>query len=115
MGSSDVRVVPRPWVLFHTGVMVSLSNPKAILFFAALFPKFLNRSAPLLPQYAILTASFFVIETFWQRIYTGSGKALAAWLNQSKRLLYLNRLCGTIFIFLATGLLWDIVRAFQAA
>lgn len=116
MGSSDVvKVIPTPLALFRTGVMVSLSNPKAILFFAALFPKFLQPSAPLMPQYVILTLSFFAIETFWQLIYTVSGKALSAWLNVGKRLMWLNRLCGAIFILLAVGLLWDIWVAFQAA
>lgn len=116
MSSSDVaKVVPTPFVLFRTGVMVSLSNPKAILFFAALFPKFLQPSAPLMPQYVILTLSFFAIETFWQLIYTVSGKALSAWLSVGKRLIWLNRLCGAIFILLAMGLLWDIWVAFQAA
>lgn len=116
MGSGDVvKVIPTPLALFRTGVMVSLSNPKAILFFAALFPKFLQPSAPLMPQYVILTLSFFAIETFWQLIYTVSGKALSAWLNVGERLMWLNRLCGAIFILLAVGLLWDIWVAFQAA
>lgn len=100
---------PTRCALFRTGMAVSLSNPKAILFFSALFPKFLNPNAPLLSQYWILTISFFMIETFWQLIYTSSGKALASWLNNGQRLRYLNRLCSLIFIFLATGLLWDML------
>lgn len=114
MGSTDVQIVPTPAQLFRTGVAVSLSNPKAILFFAALFPKFLNTHEPLIPQYVILTASFFVIETTWQLIYTGSGKALSAWLNQGTRLLWLNRLCAMIFVLLAMGLLWDMWQAAPA-
>ncbi len=102
---------PSRLALFRTGVAVSLSNPKAILFFAALFPKFLDPSAPLWPQYLILTISFFVIETLWQLIYTGGGKVLARWLSQGRRLMWLNRFCAAIFVFLAVGMLWDIVRA----
>lgn len=112
MGKSAVsRITPTPAKLFKTGVAVSLSNPKAILFFAALFPKFLDPAAPLMPQYVVLTTSFFVIETFWQLIYTGSGKALSAWLGEGRRLLWLNRLCALIFIGLAAGLLWDMWQA----
>ncbi len=90
---------------------VSLSNPKAILFFAALFPKFLNPAAPLLPQYGLLTVSFFAIETFWQLVYTGSGKALSAWFAHGRRLLWFNRLCAAVFVGLALGLLWDMAQA----
>ncbi|MCG7657061.1 LysE family translocator [Wielerella bovis] len=111
MGSGgNWDIVPTPAQLFRTGVAVSLSNPKAILFFAALFPKFLNPTAPLMPQYIILALSFFVFETLWQLIYTGSGKALSAWLNQGKRLMWLNRLCTLIFILIAAGLLWDMIK-----
>ncbi|SMB81824.1 Threonine/homoserine/homoserine lactone efflux protein [Pasteurella testudinis DSM 23072] len=106
-------ITPDAWQLFRVGVGVSLSNPKAILFFAALFPKFLNPSAPLMPQYVVLTLSFFAIETLWQLVYTGGGKALSAWLKTGKRLLYLNRLCAVIFILIAAGMLWETL--FQTA
>lgn len=111
MGKSHVQSIPTPSRLFRTGVAVSLSNPKAILFFAALFPKFLTPSLPLMPQYLILTLSFFAIETFWQLIYTSGGKALSNWLDSGNRLLWLNRTCGLIFIGLAAGLLWDMIQA----
>ena len=88
---------------------MSLSNPKAILFFAAFFPKFLNIQLPMMPQYLILTLTFFVIETIWQLIYTVGGKTLAAWLQQGRRLMWLNRLCGLIFILIAAGLIYDML------
>lgn len=107
--SSAQPVQVSPWSLFKIGVWVSLSNPKAILFFAALFPKFLDTKQDLLPQYLILTVSFFVIETFWQLIYTAGGVALSKWLLQNARLMHLNRLCAVIFVLLAAGLVWDSV------
>lgn len=111
LGGCGIRVVPTPWKLFRTGVAVSLSNPKAILFFAALFPKFLNPAAPLMPQYLVLTFTFFAVETFWQLVYTGGGRALASWLGQGRRLVRLNRSCGAVFVLLAAGLLWDMLKA----
>lgn len=108
LGSNNLHVTPTPARLFKTGVWVSLSNPKAILFFAAFFPKFLNFSAPLMPQYLLLTVSFLIIETFWQLVYTISGKKLAAWLQTGKRLMWLNRVCGLIFIVIAIALIAEI-------
>jgi threonine/homoserine/homoserine lactone efflux protein len=55
-----VRVQPSRVRLFKVGLAVSLSNPKAILFFAAFFPQFVNHNQPQLPQYLILMASFFM-------------------------------------------------------
>ena len=42
--------------LFAQGFLVGLSNPKALLFFGALFPQFLNPAAPQLPQFLLLGA-----------------------------------------------------------
>lgn len=105
---SDIEANGSHWALFRTGIWVSLSNPKAILFFAAFFPKFINFSAPLLPQYVILVIGFYVIETFWQFMYAISGQKLANWLGQGNRLLWLNRLCGAVFISIAAALIWEL-------
>ncbi len=94
---------------FRQGMWVSLSNPKAILFFAAFFPKFINFNAPLWPQYVWLTLGFFISETTWQMAYTVGGTKLSGWLGQGSRLLWLNRICGLIFIFIAIALLCEVV------
>lgn len=101
--------IKTPWQRFRQGVWVSLSNPKAILFFAAFFPKFINFSAPLLPQYLLLTLGFFVSETTWQVIYTLGGTKLAYWLGSGARLLWLNRICAIIFILIALALMGEVL------
>lgn len=114
LSSAAVKHVPSNVVLFRTGMWVSLSNPKAILFFAAFFPKFINFSAPLWPQYVLLTIGLFLSETFWQVIYTVGGKKLAGWLDVGSRLMWLNRGCGVIFILIAAALLGEVARTFMA-
>ncbi|MCP1659654.1 LysE family translocator [Neisseria perflava] len=103
-----LKAAPASWQLFKNGIWVSLSNPKAILFFVAFFPKFIDFSQPLLPQYAILVVGFFLIENLWQFIYAGSGKKLADWLNQGQRLMWLNRICGLIFMLIGLMLVWEV-------
>ena len=98
------------WRLFRIGVWVSLSNPKAILFFAAFFPKFINFEVPLWSQYVLLTLGFFLSETIWQIIYTIGGKQLAGWLEVGNRLTLLNRVCGVIFILIALALIFEVVN-----
>lgn len=103
---------PNNIVLFRTGVWVALSNPKAILFFAAFFPKFINFNASLWSQYVVLTAGLFLSETIWQIIYTVGGKKLAGWLDVGGRLAWLNRGCGVIFILIAVALLIEVINSF---
>ena len=112
LSSAAVKAFPSNTTLFRTGVWVSLSNPKAILFFAAFFPKFINFSAPLWPQYVLLTIGLFLSETIWQIIYTLGGKKLASWLDVGNRLAWLNRSCGVIFIIIAAALLVEVINSF---
>ena len=112
LSSAPTRVSPTILLLFRTGVWVSLSNPKAILFFAAFFPKFINFSAPLWPQYILLTIGLFLSETIWQIIYTLGGKKLAGWLDVGNRLAWLNRMCGVIFMLIAAALLFEVISHF---
>lgn len=104
-----VLPVKTPWQRFRQGVWVSLSNPKAILFFAAFFPKFIDFSLPLVPQYVLLTLALFVSETTWQMVYTVGGTKLANWLGSGSRLLWLNRICGIIFLIIAAALVGEVV------
>ena len=106
--TDKINISPTPAQLFKTGIWVSLSNPKAILFFATFFPKFIDFKIPTLSQYLILAVAFFVIETFWQFVYTISGKQMTTWLNQGTRLMWLNRVCGLIFMLIAVLLIWEI-------
>ena len=113
LSSAAVRISPSNVTLFRTGVWVSLSNPKAILFFAAFFPKFINFSAPLWPQYFLLTIGLFLSETIWQIVYTLGGTKLASWLDVGNRLAWLNRGCGVIFIIIAAALLAEVINSFM--
>jgi homoserine/homoserine lactone efflux protein len=65
------KLMGRPFV---QATLTQMSNPKAILFFGALVPQFLDTQAPLPPQYLIMFVVTFIGESI---ILTGYG-ALAA-------------------------------------
>jgi homoserine/homoserine lactone efflux protein len=66
------KLMGKPYI---QATLTQMGNPKAILFFGALVPQFLDTGSPLLPQYLIMYAVTFVGESI---ILTGYG-ALAAW------------------------------------
>lgn len=83
---------------FRSGMLVALSNPKAVVFFTALFPQFMNAHAPQMPQMLILAASFYVIEASWQFVYASGGAHLSGWLQSPRHVRTVNRLSGGAFV-----------------
>ena len=86
------------WQRFRSGFLVAMSNPKAFVFFTALFPQFMRADAPQLPQLATLAATFFVIESSWQLGYAWGGARLKRWLTSPLRQRLMNRFAGGSFM-----------------
>ena len=60
-------------VIWARGFLVSLTNPKTLLFYGAFFPQFVTRDAPLAPQLVVLSVTFLVVA-----VTVDSGWAIAA-------------------------------------
>lgn len=92
------RQAPAPGgSLFMQGMLVGASNPKALLFFAAFFPQFIDPGAPVLPQFAILSFTF-VAGDFLMLVACAFGVGrLAGWLRRAGVVRWINRVCGSLF------------------
>jgi threonine/homoserine/homoserine lactone efflux protein len=77
---------PKSHHLFFSGFTLQISNPKAILFFSALLPQFLNPHAAIVPQVLILGITSVVIEFSILLAYGVAGSSLtpryARWTNR---------------------------------
>ena len=91
--------------LYGTALLTGLSNPKLIIFAAALFPQFIDPGRPFAIQLAILVASFIVIESFWYAMYALGGMKLKRWLLPANRQRLFNRGTGLLFIGFGGALL----------
>ena len=83
--------------LYWQGFITSASNPKAVIFFAALFPQFINPSEPLLSQFAILSATYITIDGTLLCFYG----LFAQWVSvrlRSRYGQYFNRVTGSLLI-----------------
>ncbi|MEC7940753.1 MAG: LysE family translocator [Pseudomonadota bacterium] len=96
---SDSKVV-RESILSHyiSGFIVGASNPKAILFFTALFPQFIDPSLALLPQFSVFASTFAVMELSWLLVYAYLGAKSSNWLFAKGRAKVFNRVTGGVFI-----------------
>jgi homoserine/homoserine lactone efflux protein len=84
------------------GFLVSLTNPKTLLFYGAFFPQFISIDRPLAPQIALLCATFLVVATLldgaWALLAGRARGVLAA------RPRLRNRLSGGMLIGAGVGL-----------
>jgi len=103
-GVAHAAVPRRAGALYRQGLLVAASNPKAILFAAAFLPQFLRPDLPTLPQFAILLATFAVIEISWYAVYAGSGQRLARYLQRASVLRVFNRVTGGVFVGFAAAM-----------
>jgi threonine/homoserine/homoserine lactone efflux protein len=83
--------------LFMQGLLVGASNPKALLFFAAFFPQFVDASQAWAPQFAILALTFVAFELAALSVCTLFAARIAPWLRQSGRARVFNRISGSLF------------------
>ncbi|EGQ7814649.1 LysE family translocator [Vibrio parahaemolyticus] len=96
---SDSALVSTSHVSAYTsGFIVGSSNPKAIIFFTALFPQFIDPTDSLLAQYAIFAGTFVVFELSWLTFYALLGVKTSNWLFEAGRAKLFNRLTGGVFI-----------------
>lgn len=87
-----------PRALYIKGLLVGASNPKALLFFTAFFPQFLDPARPQLPQFLILGATFVAFELMSLMTYASFAARVAPWLAQQGRARLFNRLSGSAFM-----------------
>lgn len=93
----DTKTPAKRGSFYLQGLLVGASNPKAILFFAALFPQFLNPDAPIAPQFALLALTFVAFELA-VLIGCSLGVArIAPLLKTAGPVRWVNRICGGLF------------------
>ena len=90
--------------LFLNGFILQMSNPKALVFFTALVPQFINPHAALVPQVAILAATSVFIEFFVQLFYAVLAGRAAHLAAQPRFARITDRVAGTLLIGAGIGM-----------
>ena len=81
--------------LFRQGALTALSNPKALLFYGAFLPQFLDPERDLLTQFAIMAATFVAIEFMYEYLLARLDYRVQPWLARHGR--RFNKTCGALF------------------
>lgn len=87
--------------LFGKGFLVEAANPKALLYFAAILPQFLDVSTPIMPQMAVMGLTTLLFDWAVYSGYTMLGDQIARRGLRPSRITALNRAAGGALLYSA--------------
>ena len=83
--------------------LISMSNPKAIFAWLAVFSQFVSASAPLGPQLMVLAPSALAVTLIVYGVYCGLGRSFGR-VFSSRRKRWFDRGAGATYLTFAAGL-----------
>ena len=89
--------------LFAQGFLVTIANPKSLIFLAAFFPQFVDPTTPWLPQMVLLGVTFVVIGFVLTGAWGFAADRSRVWFR-GKRARLRNRIAGSLMIGAGLGL-----------
>jgi len=94
-----------PWRSVRTGLLVGVTNPKTIVFFAAFLPQFVDPGAPAGPQLLLLGGLFALLAVASDSVWAlAAGKARDWFAREPRRLDGLGAAGGTMMVGLGVTL-----------
>lgn len=81
---AEARAVQTRRPAFVDGFLVQLANPKAVLFFTAVLPPFLDVERPAAPQLALFAAAVILMDVITMTTYGFGGAALAQRMDEPR-------------------------------
>lgn len=88
--------------MFRQGLLTAVSNPKALLFYGAFLPQFIDPARDLLTQFVIMVTVFVVVEIVVEMLLALLAHRIRPWLERAGR--NFNRICGGMFAAMGVAL-----------
>ena len=93
---------PRGSRLFRQGLLAAATNPKALLFYGAFLPQFIDPARDLLTQFVVMAGTFAVVEFGVEMLLAGLAQRIRPALERAGR--GFNRTCGGLFVLMGAAL-----------
>ncbi|MGE8043933.1 LysE family transporter [Pseudomonas monteilii] len=97
-----VRPAVKPLGLVMRGLLINVSNPKALVFMLAVLPQFIDPHQPLVPQYLTIAATMVVVDLVVMAGYTGLASRVLRLLRTPRQQRRVNRTFAGLFVGAAT-------------
>ena len=93
--------------VFKEGFYVGISNPKAIVFFTALFPQFIDISRAYIPQFLTLILTIECVSFIILAGYALLSSVAAPYLRKKSTMSIFNKLTGAAFVGFGAALIYE--------
>ncbi len=100
--------------IVRRSILISLTNPKAVISYMAVFSQFIDHQAPLTGQMVVLVPTALTITGSIYLGYCGIGKTLRVFLSTARRFQLFNRCIGSFYIAAGTALAFSDIRPSMA-
>ncbi|MDM0116565.1 LysE family translocator [Variovorax sp. J22R133] len=96
------KVDARGSAMFRQGLLTAVSNPKALLFYGAFLPQFIDPAIDLTRQLVVMTTVFVVVEVLVEYLLALLAHRIRPFLQRAGR--NFNRACGGMFVAMGVAL-----------
>ena len=108
-GGQELEIAPAAKrssrVVFLQGFLIGITNPKAIVFYIAFLPQFVDSHLPAGPQLLVMTGTMIVMALLSDSAYALLAGRAQIWFTAPGRRRLQSRITGTLLIGVACGLL----------
>lgn len=87
---------------FYKGFLIEISNPKALIYFSALLPQFIDLSKPLLTQLVIMGGVTFFLDFICYNAYGMLGHTLSRRVVKANIIKIINTATGGFLLYVAS-------------
>lgn len=97
--------IPAKRALFKQSLLLGLSNPKALVFFSALFPQFIQPEQAILPQFLLLAGTSLCNAFVFTSIYVAIAYRFRHYFLSAIGQRWVGKTTGVVFIGFAAALI----------
>jgi homoserine/homoserine lactone efflux protein len=107
---SGANATTEQWRTLTRGFALQSANPKALIFFVALLPQFIDANRAVAPQVVILGVTSVIIEFFVLAAYGYLAARAATMAREPRFVAFLNRVSGGMLVAAGAGVAFSAER-----
>jgi threonine/homoserine/homoserine lactone efflux protein len=90
--------------LFIQGLVITIPNPKSLVFIAAFLPQFIDATHPIAPQFIVIVPTFLLIAFTVTSVWAVTASSARVFLKSQRAIKTVSRTSGGLMVLAGMGL-----------